>query len=122
MIIDKEWRDKVFELLPWAQFITQDEDGDVLAWAEQPDRCNSSDWYSSGHESYLGTYLVEGEWEEMIFEREKMYLADGYEIREGFRGGGWHFYMGEEWYATLCPRMGFTKSQAIEAFNRMVGS
>ena len=27
MVIDKEWRDKVFDVLPWAQFITQDMDG-----------------------------------------------------------------------------------------------
>ena len=120
MIIDKEWRDKVFDLLPWAQFITQDLDGDVVAWAEKPERYNSLDWSSSGDESYLGKYLVEGEWEEMIFERDKP-LADGYRVAVGCEDNEWDFYHGDNLSVTIYTHMNYTKAQAIEAFNRMVG-
>ena len=119
MIVDKEWRDKVFNLLPWAQFITQDEDGDVVAWAEKPERCNSSDWYSSGDESFLGKYLVEGEWEEMMFERDTP-LAEGYGIRED-EPSEWDITKNGDMYVTFYGAMNYTKAQAIEAFNRMVG-
>ena len=121
MITDKEWRDKVFDLLPWANAITQDLDGDVVAWAEKPERYNSLDWSSSGDESYLGKYLVEGEWEEMIFERDKP-LADGYRVAVGCEDNEWDFYHGDNLSVTIYTHMNYTKAQAIEAFNRMVGS
>ena len=119
MIIDKEWRDKVFDLLPWANVITQDLDGTVLAWAEMPKLYESS-WYNQGDESFLGTYLVEGDWKEMIFEREKS-LPDGYRVEVGFEGNEWDFYHGDNLCMTIYTHMNYAKAQAIEAFNRMVG-
>lgn len=118
MIIDKEWRDKVFELLPWAQFITQDMDGSVVSWAEEPEMQHSN-WYNRGDEAFLGKYLVEGDWTVMIFEREK-YLPEGYIIVEG-SGKKWSLYRNGEVHATIYATMNYTKAEAIEAFNRMVG-
>ena len=119
MITDKEWRDKVFDLLPWAQFIAQDKDGDVLAWAEKPEH-GTSDWYSSGDESFLGKFPVEGDWTVMIFERDKP-LPDGYRVAVGCEDNEWDFYHGDNLSVTIYTHMNYTKAQAIEAFNRMVG-
>ena len=119
MIVDKEWRDKVFDLLYWANVITQDDGGNVFAWAEKPDRCEAY-WHGMSDEAYLGRYLVEGDWQNMIFEREKS-LAEGYRVEVGFEGDEWDFYHGDNLSATIYTHMNYTKAQAIEAFNRMVG-
>ena len=119
MITDKEWRDKVFDLLPWANVITQDLDGDVVAWAEKPED-GTSDWYHMSEESFLGNYLVEGDWQNMIFEREKS-LPEGYRVEVGCEDNEWDFYHGDNLSMTIYTHMNYTKDQAIEAFNRMVG-